>query len=81
MMTTQLVERLRAWNRDGDHLHGPDALSVEAADTIERLEAALREFVECARYDPHMDGSSTFMGWQQSALRRAETRARDTLNV
>ena len=42
--------------------------------TIAPLEAAPREFLDAARYDPHMDGSSTFMGWKQSDRRRAETR-------
>lgn len=46
---------------------------------IAELEAALREFVDAARYNPHMGGTSTFMGWNQSQLRRAETQARAAL--
>ena len=58
----------------------PEGSTLAERDaTIARLEAALREFLDAARYDPHMDGSSTFMGWKQSDLRRAETRARAAL--
>lgn len=58
------------------------ALEAEIAFLKQRLESAeevLRRFTECARYDPHMDGSSTFIGWQQSELRRVEVQARTFL--
>ena len=46
----RLAERLEAKHRDGNHLYGPDALSVAAADLIrsqaeelERLRGALEK--------------------------------------
>lgn len=56
----------------------------EAAEAASKArEAALVEaltmFVECARYQPHMGGNHSFMGWNQSGLRRAESHARFTL--
>lgn len=49
------------------------------ADSHHRLVEALEAFVNCARYTPHMDGTSTFAGWSQGALRGAEALARDVL--
>jgi hypothetical protein len=52
---------------------------ASAKEQAEMLAEALHEFIDCARYDPHMGGGSTFMGWRQSDLKRAEERARQAL--
>jgi hypothetical protein len=56
-----LTERLRATHRDGNHLYGPDQLSVEAAAALDAqaarigaLEAALGEAAAMFReYEKH----------------------------
>jgi hypothetical protein len=57
------------------------ALAIQAAfaERDARLVGVLQAFTDCARYDPHMDGSSSFMGWRHSELRRVEELARATL--
>lgn len=56
-----------------------EAELASAKEQAEMLAEALHEFIDCARYDPHMGGGSTFMGWRQSDLKRAEERARQAL--
>lgn len=53
-------------------------IEAQAAEIVQ-LSEVLRAFTDCARYDPHMDGSSSFMGWRHSELRRVEELARATL--
>ena len=55
------------------------AIQAAFAEQNARLVGALQAFTDCARYDPHMDGSSSFMGWRHSELRRVEELARTTL--
>ena len=51
------------------------ASKAREAELVEALEA----FVNCARYSPDMGGKRRFMGWSQSDLRRAESKARAAL--
>lgn len=52
----RLVERLKAWNRDGNHLHGPDALSLEAATLITQQAAEIARLREALEWlDYHAD--------------------------
>jgi len=38
--------------------------------SLAAMREALEEWEECARYDPMMDGTSRFKGWDKSALDR-----------
>jgi hypothetical protein len=53
--------------------------TAEALEAMREAREAIQGFVECARYDPTMDGKGAFKGWAQSDLRRAESRGRTTL--
>lgn len=86
-MTHPLSERLRDWKRDGNHLHGPHPLSLEAADAIdalqakvERMEAALRGIAEDA-YVPlsQLPDAGQPNGWRSIAVERID-KARAALN-
>jgi len=85
-MSAELVERLIHTREYHAMMYDQYEAVTEAADLIEaqaaeimRLREVLRAFTDCARYDPHMDGSSSFMGWRHSELRRVEELARATL--
>lgn len=72
-----VVERLHAWNRDGNHLHGPDKLSVEAAAEILALRARVAELTDEVAEQARVNG----MGSEREARLMAQvkelTRERD----
>lgn len=78
-------DALRGYNRvspsDPDYNEGYDyvtrGVKVDAPDLAI---GALKEFLAAARYQPHMSGKPSFIGWQQGQLRHAETCAREALD-
>ena len=56
------------------------ALIEQQAREIADLRARLREWQECAKYDPVMEGP-VFCGWDRSALERCRRNALEKSNV
>ena len=91
-----IVERLRSallyegWGGESElpelavgRIEELEAAALDAKAEIDRLREEVRAYREAARYDPMMDGSSRFSGWNLSALHRARSiseRARAALN-